>query len=57
MAFKHNGHMHENVIDARTCEALAIALKETCEHGLSAWLCEGPQHYWMDDMERQARGW
>lgn len=18
---------------------------ETCEHGLSAWLCEGPQHY------------
>lgn len=22
---------------------------ETCEHGLSAWLCEGPMHY-PDDM-------
>jgi len=21
----------------------------TCEHGMSAWLCEGPQHYPMDD--------
>jgi hypothetical protein len=20
----------------------------SCEHGLSAWLCEGPQHYPMD---------
>lgn len=19
--------------------------EETCEHGLSAWLCEGPTHY------------
>jgi len=23
-------------------------LYETCEHGLSSWLCEGPQHYPMD---------
>lgn len=21
----------------------------TCEHGMSAWLCEGPSHYPMDD--------
>lgn len=22
--------------------------EETCEHGLSAWLCEGPNHYPME---------
>lgn len=27
-----------------------------CEHGLSADLCEGPQHYPYDDEERQAYG-
>ena len=21
----------------------------TCQHGMSAWLCEGPSHYGMDD--------
>jgi len=28
-----------------------------CEHGLSADLCYGPQHYWLDEYERQHYGW
>jgi hypothetical protein len=31
-------------------------LYPTCEHGLSAWLCEGPQHYPYDNDERRAYG-
>lgn len=29
----------------------------TCEHGLSADLCAGPQHYPYDDAERQRYGY
>ena len=35
------------VVMAVTREAERDAI---CEHGLSAWLCEGPQHYPADDM-------
>lgn len=27
---------------------------ETCEHGLSKWLCAGPQHYPLTGAEREA---
>jgi hypothetical protein len=32
-------------------------LYPTCEHGLSAHLCEGPQHYPYDDEERAHYGY
>jgi hypothetical protein len=35
---------HATVADVRSCYA-------TCEHGLSADLCEGPQHYPYDAEE------
>lgn len=31
--------------EVRTVVAEETVEVETCEHGLSAWLCEGPQHY------------
>lgn len=39
-----------------TCTRLLEVMYPTCEHGLSAALCEGPNHYLTYDQER-ARGW
>jgi hypothetical protein len=32
-------------------------LNPLCEHGLSAWLCAGPQHYPYDEEERAHYGY
>lgn len=40
----------------RSCEKLLDVLYPTCEHGLSADLCMGPNHYPTYDQER-ACGW
>jgi hypothetical protein len=42
------GEMEEEPIDQRY-ERLLTFLYPICEHGLSEALCEGPQHYPMDD--------
>lgn len=48
MAFKHKTdtvHYHETAAEARECHDSLFAL---CEHGMSADLCDGPQHYPFD---------
>lgn len=48
--------------DEYTAEELAYAEEEyglseadlaDCEHGLSAWLCMGPGHYWSYEEEKR----
>ena len=38
-------------------ERIIAKLYPVCEHGLSAHLCEGPQHYPYDDEERAHYGY
>lgn len=48
--------VEEAPIDFDLAPRLYDFLNPTCEHGLSAHLCAGPQHYPYDDEERQHYG-
>ncbi len=57
MAFKHKTdtvHYHDTAAEARECEAELFAV---CEHGMSADLCDGPQHYPYDRDELAESPW
>lgn len=57
---RDNNHVFSEVREAPLLltlyPRLADCLYPTCPHGLSADLCEGPQHYGYDDDERRAYG-
>jgi hypothetical protein len=46
----------DEMFEPATFPNLYAMLYPTCEHGLSADLCEGPQHYGYDEDERRAYG-
>jgi hypothetical protein len=52
---------HTSVERVRECAEVEQIARETCEHGLAAWLCVGPTHYptMEDEMlaEIQEGGW
>jgi hypothetical protein len=44
--FTEEGYMYSKIED-----------EETCEHGMSAWLCMGPMHYPSRQDEMEGRYW
>jgi hypothetical protein len=54
----HCKDTHTSVERVRECAEVEAMYRETCEHGLSAWLCSGPAHYGEpEDEMRYEGGW
>lgn len=45
---------HAPTVGQKAGEPMESLDEETCEHGLSAWLCMGPNHY--PTAEQEMRG-
>lgn len=53
----HCKDRHATVERVRECAEVEAMYRETCEHGLSAWLCSGPNHYGEPEDEMRDEGW